>query len=296
LTFIGCIEPEPTTVTGVVVSPATPGVIKGGTVQFSAAVSGTNNPAQTVTWSIVTDKAAGTNIDAAGLLTVAANEDAATITVRATSTVDTSKYGQAVAAVSNPPLTGTVTIDGTLKVGITLHVNTSALDSSGPFSYAWTSADNDTAAGTPVGTDSDEYELTAADEGKYIRVTVTSEGYTGSITSNVYGPVIPLPDTQQIFIHFTGFYNEDIDLTEDGDNALVKGNYSQELTVTVNDNYDMYGWYVNGEFRGSGETMDSITVSGGDFYQVGPHNITVVVKKDEAFYSKLLTFMVVEEN
>jgi hypothetical protein len=89
-------EPEPTVpaaaVTSVTVSPKTPNVEKGGSQQFTATVTGTNNPAQTVTWTIETaGKNAGTAIDSTGKLTVAAAETLTSLTVKATSTVDTSK-------------------------------------------------------------------------------------------------------------------------------------------------------------------------------------------------------------
>jgi hypothetical protein len=81
------------TVTGVTVSPKTVNVTKGGIQPFIAVVNGTNNPVQTVIWSIVeSGKASGTTISDAGLLTVASDETLTALTVRATSTFDTTKY------------------------------------------------------------------------------------------------------------------------------------------------------------------------------------------------------------
>jgi len=88
-------------VKSVSVSPSTANVNKGATCQFTATVSGTGNPAQTVTWSV--NGVSGTNISSAGLLTVAANETAVTLTVKATSTVDTSKSGTATVTVTSAP-------------------------------------------------------------------------------------------------------------------------------------------------------------------------------------------------
>ena len=89
------------TVTSVTVSPAAPNVVKGGSQTFTAAVAGTNNPAQTVTWSIdQTNKNEGTSISAGGVLTVAAAETLALLTVRAVSTADTSKSGTAAVTIS----------------------------------------------------------------------------------------------------------------------------------------------------------------------------------------------------
>jgi len=84
------------TVTSVTVSPSAASISSGGTQQFSAAVVGTNTPAQTVTWS-----ATGGSINASGLFTGPAVTGASqTITVTATSTVNTSKTGTAVVTVT----------------------------------------------------------------------------------------------------------------------------------------------------------------------------------------------------
>jgi hypothetical protein len=88
-------------VTGVTVNAAAAGVVKGGTLQFSATVAGTNSPAQTVTWSITGDHNTATTISDAGLLTVAAAESSNSLTVRATSTADVTKYGEKTVAADN---------------------------------------------------------------------------------------------------------------------------------------------------------------------------------------------------
>jgi hypothetical protein len=99
-------DPAPpviSTVTGVTVNPVAANVVTGGTRQFTAVVNGTNSPAQTVTWSIdETAIDAGTGISAGGLLTVAAAETAATLTVRATSTADPAVSGTAAVTVTVP--------------------------------------------------------------------------------------------------------------------------------------------------------------------------------------------------
>ena len=86
------------TVTGVSVSPPKAYVDQAKTRQFSATVAGTNSPAQTVTWTVAAvggTKAEGTAISTTGLLTVDADETTATLTVTATSTVDTAQSGTA---------------------------------------------------------------------------------------------------------------------------------------------------------------------------------------------------------
>jgi formylglycine-generating enzyme required for sulfatase activity len=74
------------------------------TLTFTAAVTGTGNLPQTVTWTV--NGSTGTTISAAGVLTVAAGETAAGLTVRAASTVDPSKTGAA-----------TVTVIGITDIG-----------------------------------------------------------------------------------------------------------------------------------------------------------------------------------
>jgi hypothetical protein len=81
----------------------------GTTKLFSATVTGTNSPAQTVTWSVTGSANSGTSISASGgLLTIAANETATTLTVTATSTVDNTKKGTAIVTVSTVPVVAAV--------------------------------------------------------------------------------------------------------------------------------------------------------------------------------------------
>ena len=100
------------TVTSVTLAPATASVEKGGTKDFTATVTGTHNPATTVTWTVEgAGKAAGTTIDSTGKLTIAADEPLTSLTVRATSTVDSTKSGTATVTVTNlPPTVTSVTI------------------------------------------------------------------------------------------------------------------------------------------------------------------------------------------
>ena len=109
LSMSGCPTdtPDPT-VTGVTLSPASANVARGGNQDFTATVSGTNNPPTTVTWA-VEGGVPGTSISTAGRLSVAANETATTLTVRATSTFDTGRSGTASVTVPAPGAEATVT-------------------------------------------------------------------------------------------------------------------------------------------------------------------------------------------
>jgi uncharacterized repeat protein (TIGR02543 family) len=87
------------TVTGVTVNPGSATVIREQTKAFTAAVAGTDNPPQNVTWS-VEGGGPGTSISTGGVLTVAVNESAASLIVRAASTYDPSKSGTAIITVT----------------------------------------------------------------------------------------------------------------------------------------------------------------------------------------------------
>ena len=118
----GCPTDTPApTVTDIAVSPATAVVVRGENQDFTALVAGTNNPSQTVTWS-VTGGVTGTSISAAGRLTVAASETAAALTVRATSTANSSISGTASVTVNAPfvPVTGITGVPMTATAGTPL--------------------------------------------------------------------------------------------------------------------------------------------------------------------------------
>jgi len=94
--------PPTPTVTAVEVSSEQDVVHKGNTIKFTATVTGTNDPAQTVTWSIVeTEKEPRTVIGGVGggLLSVNIDETLTSITVKATSTVDNTKSGTKTVAI-----------------------------------------------------------------------------------------------------------------------------------------------------------------------------------------------------
>ena len=104
------------TVVSVAVTPDTASIAKGGTQQFDVTVEGENNPAQTVTWSV---NSTLSSISTDGLLTVAAGETAATLTVTATSTVDETKSGTATVTVTAPVTPGFTDEGGTASVSKT---------------------------------------------------------------------------------------------------------------------------------------------------------------------------------
>ncbi|GHT78809.1 hypothetical protein FACS189464_2880 [Bacteroidia bacterium] len=92
-------------VLNVAVSPATASVQKGQTQQFAATVEVTYSAAQTVTWSVSGGTAATSISPIGGLLIVAADETATTLTVTATSTFDNTKKGEAQVTLTATPVT-----------------------------------------------------------------------------------------------------------------------------------------------------------------------------------------------
>ena len=92
---------QPATITGVTVDPAAATVEAGKTQQFTAKVEGTGDVSQEVTWSVEGSNA-GTTISENGLLTVATDETAATLTVTATAVGNSDKYATAKVTVTQP--------------------------------------------------------------------------------------------------------------------------------------------------------------------------------------------------
>ncbi len=88
-------------IVSVVVSPKDKKVNVGKTQQFNAIVSSINISDLSVTWSVSGNEKSGTTISNTGLLTIAEDETASTLTVKATSNADSSKSGSA--KVTVPP-------------------------------------------------------------------------------------------------------------------------------------------------------------------------------------------------
>ena len=94
-----------------------------------------------------------------------------------------------------PLLTGTVNITGTVQVGQNLTANTNLLNGSGTISYQWMRGGT-----VNIGTNSNTYNLQAADVGSTITVVVTRASNSGSVTSNPTAIVIFPPLTGSVSI------------------------------------------------------------------------------------------------
>lgn len=89
-------------ITDVTVTPKTISVNKGATQQFAATVEGSDQPAQTVNWTLEGYTGTASNISADGLLTVGSGETEITLTVKAASAFDITKSGTATVTVTTP--------------------------------------------------------------------------------------------------------------------------------------------------------------------------------------------------
>jgi hypothetical protein len=90
-----------------------------------------------------------------------------------------------------PPLSGTVSIDGTAQVGETLSANTAALEGSGAIAYRWQRGDSAEGAFADINEEgaNETYVPVDADLDKYLRVRTTRAGHSGAVTSPPLGPV-----------------------------------------------------------------------------------------------------------
>ena len=93
---------QPATITGVTVTPTAATVEAGGTQEFTAKVEGTGDVSQDVTWSVSGKKSDDTTISEDGVLNIATDEKATTLTVKATAADDDNKSGTATVTVTQP--------------------------------------------------------------------------------------------------------------------------------------------------------------------------------------------------
>jgi hypothetical protein len=180
----------PPFVSEIVISPRAPSIAKGGTLQFTAEVKGSADISQELVWSIAGDHVEGTGITDGGLLTIAAEETALTLTVTAVSAaVESSQSGQAFVTVGdggagNPALAidqpGPVSIGGN---GLDSFVELTVLGEDME-SITWV------VDGTPV--DGTETGYTLSEDGASLTVTAGALGPGGhSVTVWAFKDNVP---------------------------------------------------------------------------------------------------------
>jgi glucan-binding YG repeat protein len=231
--------------------------MKGQTQSFTATVTGTNNPSQGVTW-MVTGGGAGTSINTSGQLTVSAAETASSLTVRATSTVDTSKYGTATVTLNAIPPTVTVT-------SVTVSPATATVMKGQTRSFAAT------VTGTNYPSQSVTWTVTGGGSGTYIdssglltvsatetasRLTVRATSYADATKSGSASVTLTdIPAPEYIVTTIVGA----------GGSVTGSGRYrygaSVTLTAFADAGYSFDGWYENGIRISGGSAAYSFTVS-----------------------------------
>jgi uncharacterized repeat protein (TIGR02543 family) len=94
---------------------------------------------------------------------------------------------------------------------------------------------------------------------------------------------------EALIVTFSGFKDEEIDLSQEGELTLSKSKYD-EMTVFLSgvENYESIRWYRDGSYWDSYESHNIYAYS----LSLGPHTLSAVVVKDGVPYSKTLTFTV----
>jgi hypothetical protein len=287
-------------ISGVTVNAASTSVGKGSTLQFSAEVTGTGGPPQTVTWSIESSHVGATTIDGNGLLSVAAGETAANLTIRATSTVNTSKYGEKPVTVREP---------GSGSASITINL-------AGPAEDVAIVPDYDPAI--PIlengiwqdGSDPVKYHQFYAQAGTFYSVN-WNDSYQGDGTKTVDVRVSAYWKASNDFIfgQTDSGWNSPQTFTADRSGIVVlmvepyysggTGTYAVQytapesttlmLSVANAGDYSNFHWILDGTPRP--ETTGSITIDT-SVLAPGTHRITVIAVKAGLSYSREVRFRI----
>ena len=235
------------TITGVTVTPATATIQTGGEQQFTATVTGTGDYDETVTWSVSGNRSDGTTIDQNGLLTVGADETAATLIVTATSNGDNTKSGTATVTVepTTPPSTitdVTVTPDtATIQTGGEQQFN-ATVSGTGDYDETVTwSVEGAVSTSTKIS--SDGMLTVGADEtADTLTVTATANGdNTKSGRASVTVETAPEPITHSIQLSAEPSEGGSVS----GDGEVAEGT-AVTVTATANEGYTFTGWQENG--------------------------------------------------
>ncbi len=158
----------------------------GSNLSLEGTVTPANASRQTIVWELVSAGVTGaTVVDG-----VFSASSAGTATVRATvikGLSESSDYTRTFTiTVTAGPLTGNVTISGTLKYGQTLTAVYEPGNNTGTLSYQWKRGG---IGGTDIGVNSDTYTLVKEDIGETILCVVTSNEQTGFVVGSSTGTI-----------------------------------------------------------------------------------------------------------
>ena len=247
------------TVTSVTVNPSSATVTAGGaTEQFTATVAGTNSPTQNVTWSIVQmDRSPDTTISPSGAFKVAADEPYSLLTVRATSTIDLSKYGEAAVNVASMRVIISPAVPVALKGG-TLQLN--AIVGGSP-SITWSIKDTDKNAGTTISS-TGLLTVASAESKSSITVIAASDTLSAEVTVNLYSSG-ELPTVTSVTVSpsaptVTAGYAQPFTATVVGTNSPA-----QNVTWSIVESNKNPGTTINENgtlFVSTAETLTSLTI------------------------------------
>jgi ABC-type transporter MlaC component len=125
-------------------------------------------------------------------------------------------------------------------------------------------------------------DLAAADY--YVTVTESEKTESPRLRLTVKNPLFGT-----IQVQFTGPAEETISLSGNSPTLSISSNTS--MVVTVTQTFDTYAWYKDG--ASTGVTTNYITVTATEFAK-GEHTLAVKVGKNDAYYSKSVSFTVTD--
>ncbi len=239
------------------IDPASASVNKGATQNFTATV---NNASDTsVAWTMSGQLSPATTLNN-GLLTVGADETAATITVRATSNADPTKYAEATVTVTDPASPDiSITVDPTniaLVAGQTQQFTASILNDVTGSGYTWSVSGGNGATGIDT---NGLLSVDALETASSLTVTVTANADPSKFAS---ATVTVTPATP-------------ISISIDPESATVVKGQTQQFTASILNDVtgSGYAWSVSGGNGATGidtngllsvdalETASSLTVT-----------------------------------
>ena len=242
------VAAAPPTVTSVAIPEGNQGLDVSGTVQLSAAVTGTNNPSQDVTWS-TSDNTVAT-VSTTGLVTVAAGATGGqTADITATSTADATKKDTITVTVNAATVASVAINEGNqgLDVSGTVQLSAAVSGNNNPSQdVTWSTSDNTVAtvsttglvtvaAGAAGGQTADITATSTADATKKDTITVTVNAATvASVAINEGNQGLDVSGTVQLSAAVSGNNNPSQDVTwSTSDNTVATVSTTGLVTVAA---------------------------------------------------------------
>ena len=259
---------QPATITNVTVTPTTATVEAGKTQQFTATVTGTGDYNEKVTWTVSGSSNEGTTISEDGVLTVAADETAATLTVKATANGNSGKSATATVTVTQPATITGVTVEpanATVEAGETQKF-TATVSGTGNFSEEVTwSVTGSSNAGTTISEDG-VLTVAAGETAEELTVTATAAGNSGKSATATVTVTQPDPDepwnpgggttgNRYCYLTFETRGGSEIDSLR----VKLGETVSLDEYLSERAGFDFAGWYSDDSFA---ESVDELYMNG----------------------------------